>query len=192
MSSEMLFQIFAMVVGTSGILTVVIKSIFDSRAKKLATQNEINIGRAATVNELDKKKTLADIKDDEQFKRQIIDTIIDKYVSQSDRVFKMFEDEFKELSNKISFLDKTMDKSYAQTENLKIQTKGFYEEYTNRLQRLEGITLGMLAIFNGLQNQENFIKLANHINSSTELSKEMEDIQSIMTQDPEVKKNNKI
>lgn len=154
-------NILGLFFGSASILYLVVKSYLDSRAKIIETKNIIKTKRQEAYNELSKEKFLAEVKDDDQFKRLIIDKIIDKYVDQTDRIFQMFEDEFKELVNNIQLLNKTIEKSYAQTEALRIQSKEFYEEYIKKLIKIEGVVLGMVGLFSDLQKEENLIKLTN-------------------------------
>lgn len=174
MKMEIITQIILLILGSGGFITYVIKSYADSRSKKAASDSIIKERRADTINEIDKEKMLAEIKDDDQFKRLIIDKIIDKYVDQTDRIFQMFEEEFKDLVSNIQSLNKTIEKSYAQTEALRSQTKEFYEEYTNKLHKTEGLILGLVGIFNNIQDKENLIQLANRIKEFQEIKTKLD------------------
>jgi len=188
--SDQLFQIVVLLLGAGSFITYSVKSIMDARTKRILSGNLINEKRADTLNEIDKGKIFAEIKDDDQFKRLIIDKIIDKYVDQTDRIFQMFEAEFKELVTNIQSVNKTMEKSYAQTEVLRIQSKEFYEQYILKLQRTEGLVIGLLGIFNGLQDQANFIEIANTIEKYHEIKEKLDKMENVEIVENNIKVKN--
>lgn len=175
---QFLFNIILLFLGSTGIITYIIKTYVDSKAKKSLTENTIKEKRAETINEIDKEKMLAEIRDDDQFKRLIIDKIIEKYVEQTSRIFQMFESEFKELVSGIHTLNKTIERSYAQTEILRSQSKEFHEVHSLKLSLIEGVLLGIGSALNKLPDIENFKSFSDIMIEKKETDKKFENVSS--------------